>query len=184
MENDELKQYIDECNQNLSPALPILYEVSFFKIYVKFEVYLSNVFENYCVGIESNLGYCPQRKLMFIDKEHLRAILRGDKQYVDYIKKIEALSKHIFWDNPFNIIFDVADNSTLMNQMITLRNYIAHESGEAKVKYIKTCLGNGAFIEPSMYLTRKNRRTSKSNYTIFVEKIIELSDMILERPFV
>lgn len=184
MENDELKRYINECNHNLSPTLPILYEVSFFKIYVKFEVYLSDIFENYCVGIASDQGYCPQRKLAFADKEHLRAILRGDKQYVDYIKKIEALSKHIFFDNPFNAIFEVADNLTLMNQMITLRNYIAHESGEAKRKYIKTCLGNGQFIEPAVYLIKKNRRTSKSNYTIFVEKIIELSDMILERPLV
>ena len=184
MENDELKKYINECSKNLTPSLPMLYEASFFKIYVKFEVYLSNIFENYCVGIESNKRYCPQRKLAFTDKEHLRAILKGDKQYVDYIKKIESLSKHIFVDNPFNIIFDVADNSTIMNQMIALRNYIAHESGESKVKYIKTCLGNGQFIEPFEYLIKKNRRTSKSNYTIFIEKIIELSDMILDRPLV
>lgn len=184
MENDELKRYISECNQKLSPSLPMLYEASFFKIYVKFEVYLSYIFENYCVGIESNKGYCPQRKLAFTDKEHLRAILKGDKQYVEYIKRIEALSKHIFVDNPFNIIFDVADNLTMMNQMMTLRNYIAHESGESRVKYIKTCLGNGQFIEPSEYLIKKNRRASKSNYTIFIEKIIELSDMILERPLV
>lgn len=184
MENDELKNYINECNQKLAPSLPMLYEASFFKIYVKFEVYLSNIFENYCVGIESNTRYCPQRKLAFTDKEHLRAVLKGDKQYVEYIKKIESLSKHIFVDNPFNIIFDVADNSTIMNQMMALRNYIAHESGESKVKYIKTCLGNGQFIEPCEYLIKKNRRTSKSNYTIFIEKIIELSDMILDRPLV
>ncbi len=184
MENDKLKEFINECNQNLSPSLPLLYEASFFKIYVKFEVYLANIFEEYCVGIESSKGYCPQRKLAFSDKEHLRAILKGDKQYVDYIKKIEALSKHIFVDNPFNIIFDVADNSTMFNQMTALRNYIAHESGESKLKYIKTCLGNGNFIEPSEYLLKENRRTSKSNYTIFVDKIIEISDLILETPLV
>ncbi|BDF05476.1 hypothetical protein [[Clostridium] hylemonae] len=184
MENDELKAYIDGCNQSLSTAIPMLYEASFFKIYVKFQAYLSNVFENYCVGIASGQGYCPQRKLAFTDKEHLRAILKGDKQYVEYIKKIEALSKHIFIDNPFNIIFDVTDNLTVMNQMMALRNYIAHESGESKTKYIKTCLGNGQFVEPAEYLIKKNRRLSKSNYTIFIGKIVELSDMILERPLV
>ncbi len=164
MESDELKKYINECNQNLTPSLPMLYEASFFKIYVKFEVYLANIFENYCVGIKSDNGYCPQRKLAFTDKEHLRAILKGDKQYVEYIKKIESLSKHIFVDNPFNVIFDVADNLTIMNQMMALRNYIAHESGEARLKYIRTCLGNGQFVEPSEYLIKKNKRTSKSNY--------------------
>lgn len=184
MENDELKRYIRECNQNLSPSLPILYEASFFKIYVKFEVFLSDVFENYCVGIKSDKEYCPERKLKFEDKEHLRAVLRGDRQYIEYIKKIESLSKYIFVDNPFNVLFDVADNLTLMNQMIALRNYIAHESGESRVKYIKTCLGNGQFIEPYEYLLKRNRATSKSNYTIYVDKIIELSYLILEPPLV
>lgn len=184
MENSELKAFINECNQKLSPSIPLLYEASFFKIYVKFEVYMANIFEDYCIGIESSKGYCPQRKLAFSDKEHLRAVLRGEKQYVDYIKKIETLSKHIFIDNPFNIIFDVADNTTMFNQMTALRNYIAHESGESKTKYIKTCLGNGEFIEPYTYLLKKNRKTSKSNYTLFVEKIAEISDLILDKPLV
>mgnify|MGYP007054247817 FL=1 len=68
--------------------------------------------------------------------------------------------------------------------MTSLRNYIAHKSGESRLKYIKTCLGNGDFIEPSAYLLKKNRRTSKSNYTIFVERIIEISELILEAPLV
>lgn len=184
MENNELKAFINQCNQNLSPSLPLLYEASFFKIYVKFEVYIAGIFESYCVGEESSTGYCPQRKLAFIDREHLRAILRGDKQYVDYIKKIQVLSKHLFIDDPFNLIFDVADNTTMFNQMTALRNYIAHESAESRTKYIKACLGNGKFIEPSEYLLKKNKSLSKSNYTIFIEKIVEISELILEKPLV
>lgn len=184
MENDALKEYINICNAQLNPSSPLLYEAGFFKIFVKFEVYLSNVFEEYCVGNESSKGYCPVRKLAFEDREHLRAILRGDKQYVDYIKKIESLSKYIFVDNPFDIIFDVADNVTVLNQMTALRNYIAHESGESRLKYIKTCLGNGQFIEPAHFLSKRNRRTSKSNYTMYIEKIILISDLILERSMV
>ena len=183
-ENDNLKLYIDECNAKLSPSLPILYEVSFFKIYVKFEVYLSSVFKNYCIGEENSKGYCPDRKLAFTDEEHLNAVLKGDKQYIDYLKKIESLSKHIFVDNPFNVIFDVAENSDIMNKMIVLRNYIAHESPESKTKYIRTCLGGGVYIEPCDYLTKKNRRTSKSNYTIFIDKINEISDLVLDPPLV
>lgn len=156
----------------------------FFKIYVKFEQYLSKIFESYCIGVPSSKGYCPQRKLAFTDEEHLRAILRGDKQYIDYIKKIETLAPHIFVNSPFNIIFNVADNNTLFNQMITLRNYIAHESNESRTKYIKTCLGNGTFIEPDSYLTKINRRTSSSYYTIYINKIIEISDLILDPPIV
>lgn len=68
--------------------------------------------------------------------------------------------------------------------MITLRNYIAHESNESRTKYIKTCLGNGTFIEPDSYLTKINRRTSSSYYTIYINKIIEISDLILDPPIV
>ena len=111
-------------------------------------------------------------------------MLKGDKQYMDYIKKIESLSKHIFFDNPFDLIFQVADNNTLFNQMISLRNYIAHESPESRKRYVETCLGSGQFIEPHKYLTKINRRRSKSNYTIYMDKIVEISDMILEEPIV
>ena len=47
MENKELKSYINLCKQKLDPNVPELYEVMFFKIYVKFEVYLSHIFEDY-----------------------------------------------------------------------------------------------------------------------------------------
>lgn len=184
MENDELKNYIQSCKEKLDVSIPELYEIFFFKIYVKFEVYLSQVFENYCIGLESGKGYCPERKLQFSDKEHLRAILRGDKQYMDYIKKIESLSRHIFEDNPFDLIFQVEDNVNVFNQMIALRNYIAHESPESKKRYVEKCLGNGEFIEPYEYLIKINRKKSKSNYTIFMEKIESISEMILEKPIV
>lgn len=184
MENDELKNYINMCLQKLDSNIPELYEIYFFKVYVKFEVFLAQLFENYCIGVCSGKGYCPNRKLEFIDKEHLRAVLKGDKQYLDYIKKIESLSKHIFVDNPFDLIFQVADNNNIFDQMISLRNYIAHESAESRKRYIETCLGGGQFIEPYEYLAKINRRKSKSNYTIYMEKIAHISDMLLEAPIV
>ena len=183
-ENDNLKLYIDHCNSKLSPSIPMLYEASFFKIYVKFEVYLSCIFKDYCIGKENSKGYCPERKLAFIDEEHLNAVLKGEKQYIDYLKKIESLSKHIFIDNPFNVIFDVAEFWDAMNKMMVLRNYIAHESPESRTRYIRTCLAGGAYIEPYDYLIKKNRGNPKSNYTIFIEKIIEISDLVLESPII
>ncbi len=183
-ENDLLKAYITQCGANLSSSTPLLYEASFFKIYVKFEVFLADMFKSYCIGTVNSNGYCPQRKLAFANEEQLDAVLKGDKQYVDYLKKIESLSKHIFIDNPFNVIFDVADNSTYLNQMMALRNYIAHESSESRNKYIKTCLPNQAFVEPCDFLMSRNRRNAKSYYTIYIDKIIEISDLILENPIV
>ena len=68
--------------------------------------------------------------------------------------------------------------------MMALRNYIAHESNEAKTKYVNTCLGGRSFIEPSSFLSNKNKKSAKSNYTIYIEKITQISDLILEKPLV
>ena len=54
MENDALKTYIQQCNASLQPNIALLYEASFFKIYVKFEQYLSKIFESYCIGVPSS----------------------------------------------------------------------------------------------------------------------------------
>lgn len=184
MENDVFKEFVQECTEKLNSDIPELYEMFFFKIYVKFEVYLSSLFEQYCVGEASGQGFCPLRKLQFENREHLRAVLKGEKQYVEYVKKIQQLSKHIFIDNPFNVIFDVAENFTALEQMIALRNYIAHESAESRKRYINQCLGGGRFISPSQYLVKMNRRVSKSNYTIFVDKMVQISELLLDIPIV
>ena len=71
LENDELIAYINLCNEQLRPDTKLLYEASFFKIFVKFEKYLSDMFELYCVGRQSSLGFVPNRKLAFQDEERL-----------------------------------------------------------------------------------------------------------------
>ncbi|HCC07778.1 MAG TPA: hypothetical protein DEP72_06450 [Clostridiales bacterium] len=185
MENSDLISYINSCQNNLITSNALIYEASFFKIYVKFEKYLATVFSNYCIGIQSSKDYLPERKLMFIDEEHLNAVLKGgDKHYIDYIKKIEQLSKHIFIENPFNIIFEVADNLTAYNQMIVLRNHIAHESAESKSKYTQMILGKGEYIDPGQYLMKKNKKTSQTNYSFYIRKITEISELIIEKPIV
>lgn len=183
LENDDLKEYIRLCNEQLRPDSKLLYEVSFFKIFVKFEKFLSDMFIMYCVGRKSSLDYLPSRKLNFSDEEHLRVVLSdGNKSYVDYINKIEKLGKHIFEKSPFNVIYEVADNYTLFYKMTCMRNYIAHESEESRKKYKEACLGNSEFIDVGEYLLKINRRKSKTNYTICIEKIIEISDLILNPP--
>lgn len=68
MENEELINFIDECNILLQNAdSDLLYEVIFIKIYVKFEKFLSQMFVKYCIGQTSSAGYTPDRKLEFID---------------------------------------------------------------------------------------------------------------------
>lgn len=181
MENKELLDFIEESSGNLVDN-PWLYEVTFLKIYVKFEKFLANIFEMYSLGISNSLGYCPNRKLRFDNEKQLRAILNGgeSKPYIEYIKKIESLSKYFFDDDPFKIIFEYSNYTTRINQMTYIRNYIAHESDTSKKKYIDSCLCGKPFIEPGVFLQSKNKRYSKSNFSIFVDTIIEISNLILQ----
>ncbi len=179
MENTLLLDYITNITRVLDPRYPTLYEVAFLKIYVKFEKYIANIFLTYCLGQENSYGYKPQRKLEFISEEQLKAVLKSEnKSYIDYIKKIESLSNHLFVDNPFSIIFET-DNGSLFNQMICLRNYIAHESDESRKKYQLNCLPQNIFMEAGDYLLKAKRGTTKTYFSIYIEKIKEVSELLL-----
>lgn len=184
MENDSLIKFIDECTQSLDESKPILYEAYFFKIYVAFEKYLGELFLKYCLGDVSSKGYQPDRRLHFDDEKQIEIILNsGNSQnYTDYLKKIETMSKHIFNKNPFNIILEYAENVTLLNQMKSIRNFVAHESNHAKKRYVENCLGNGTFKPPCEFLLSLHKGKSISYYTLYVNKIKEISNQLLNPP--
>lgn len=180
--------YWDSRLSSLSASDTRLYELAFFKIFVKFEIFLTQLFIHYCIGQPSNKGYTPNRKLKFSDEKHLEGILKNSKSaFIDYSEKIQSLSQHIFTDanNPFDLVFLDVNLSTYYNQMKIMRNYIAHESNESKSRYHKNVLGQtNTFIEPCDYLSKINRRYSKTYYTIYIECIKEMSDILLDpRPY-
>lgn len=162
-----------------------IYELAYFKIFVKFEVLVSELFINYSIGHDSPLvlNYTPSRILNFTDKKHLAGILStSNSNYIDYFNKAITSSKYIFRDNqdPFSLVFNSSSYSTYYSQMKDIRNYIAHESNEAKKKYHKNVIHlHNDFIEPSHYLAKKNRGQSKTNYSIFIEKITEMTEILL-----
>ncbi len=181
MDNVVLLEFIRECNSELIADKPVLYEAYFLKIYVAFERFLGDLFEEYCLGNSSSKGYVPRRKLDFDCLEQLRNVLNSGKKlnYIDYIDKIKNLSKNIFDDNPFDILLEDAENVTYFNQMTLLRNCIAHESEFSKKKYKEGCLANGDFIPPGEFLIAKKSGHTQSNYTLFVNKIIEISEGLI-----
>jgi hypothetical protein len=158
-----------------------LYEIALFKIFVKLEFFISEAFIVYATGQSNNYGYSAKRKLNFQDERHLKSLLKaGNKSFIDYNDKIKNLSEHIFEDkkNPFDIILTDADYSQYYNKIKVIRNYIAHESEESKNKYIREVLNNKEFIEPHIHLTKINKRTSISNFSIYVEKIKDITEVI------
>lgn len=161
-----------------------MYELAFFKIFVKFELFLTQLFINYSVGKSSSKGYVPQRRLEFIDEKHLEGILRTSKSsFIDYSEKIQSLSKHIFQDknDPFSLVFSDSNFSTYYNKMKYIRNYIAHESNESKQKYHKSVImDTNSFIEPYVFLSNIDKKHSKTNYSFYISIIKDITEILLE----
>lgn len=186
IDNEDIINEINLWNNEFKLGTKIndkLYEIAIFKIFVKFELFLSKMFVLYSTGKASSMGYIPKRKLLFIDEQHLNYILNDkNKGYINYIEKIKTISEHIFEDNknPFDLIFQDSNYYNYFNQIQAIRNYIAHESQESRKKYIKSVLNNKDFIEPYIHLKKINRKFSKSYYSLYVEKIKEMSEIIID----
>ncbi len=158
------------------------YDIALLKIWIQFEKFLGALFVTYATGNESESGFKPDLRLQFQSEEHLNAFLReGNKRYIDYIKQIERLSKHIFLNNPFDIIFNDSTYNSVYKQIVSIRNYIAHESGEAKSKMINECFSGNArhFKEPNDFLQERERSNNTTYFTYYTEAIKNISTFLV-----
>ncbi len=179
---EEVKYWEKYFSETVKPEDRLI-ELAFFKIFVKFELFVSEIFIHYCIGNESKLNYKPTRKLNFLDKNHFDGLIKNKNSvYIDYFSKMEELSPHIFEDEkcPFNI-FSSASHFQVIDQMRCLRNYIAHESESSKIKYQKNLL-NGKFLEPFEYLLKFKKGTRNTNYSFFIETLVEITEYLLIGP--
>ena len=161
------------------------YDIALLKVWIQFEKFISELFVTYATGNGSETGFKPNLKLRFIDETHLNAFLRdGNRTYVDYPSQIKKLSKHIFINNPFDVIFLDTTIYNAYNQIISIRNYVAHESGESKNKFLSTCFGGNInhFKEPNDFLLTKERTTGKAYYTYYVETIKNAIQLLVDPP--
>lgn len=186
MDNQELLDEINRWNSIFTSDSHLnntIYELAFFKIFIKFEKFLSVCFENYAIGVPSSFEYCPRRKLIFQDIDHLIGVIKKENSsYIHHFDVIKNISKHVFEDNPFEIINSDSNHTQDISKMKALRDYIAHESDAAKNKYIKITLDNRDFVEPCDYLRSTKRNTSISYFTYYINKIKDISDFIINRP--
>ena len=161
------------------------YDIALLKIWIQFEKFLGELFVDYATGKTSEFGYTPKWKLKFESEEQLNVFLReGNRTYIEYIPRIEKLSKHLFENDPFQIIFLDANNKEAFNKMVSLRNYIAHESGEAKRKMIRMCFGGKEenFQHPNIYLQSIEKTSKSTYYTFYVNKISEMTRLVVDPP--
>lgn len=177
---NELKQQIDFwCEWSINDTSG-RFDIALFKIWVKFEKFLSIVFVNYSLQISLHGSYRPRLKITFQNEEQFNAFLRdGSKRYIEYYKKIKNLSKFIFEDNPFAILYEDIEISDVVSKVIAVRNYVAHESEESKSKYVNECLNGKPFIDPNDYLRELKEEQNVSNFTSFIDSIKFAADHIM-----
>ena len=157
------------------------YDIALLKIWIKFERFLSDLFITYSLGQPSETGYLPKLRIQFQSEEQFNAfMIEGNKKYIEYIDKIDKLSKHIFENDPFDILHSDLKYKNAMEEIKALRNYIAHESIEAKRKVINTCFSGSEkkFLEPNDYLKSKEKNTKDSYYTYYTSCVSEIIELI------
>lgn len=186
MDNQELIDEINKWNtifSSHSTIDPSLYELAFFKIFIKFEKFLSDCFESYAVGSSSISGYCPARRLNFDDLSHLnRVIKKENRSFVNHFEVIKNISDCFFIDNPFEIIKSDVTYTNIINEMKIIRDYIAHESLASRNKYSINILNNRPFIEPHQHLLSNKRGTANSYYSHYISSIVNISNYIINTP--
>lgn len=161
------------------------YDIALLKIWIQFERFIGEMFMIYATGNPSERGYSPELKIKFQDEEQFNAFMReGKKKYIEYLDKIEKLSSHIFKTNPFDVILLDADIKTSFEQMKTIRNYIAHESGEARRKLVNICFSGNEkkFVEPNEFLKSREKTTKDTYYTYYMKIIRTILELLIEDP--
>ncbi|MBR4696748.1 MAG: hypothetical protein IKO94_11785 [Selenomonadaceae bacterium] len=182
MKSNDVMAAIEEWTAWASKPETNCYDVALLKIWISFEHFLGELFVNYAIGNASETGYHPKLKIQFQDEEHFNVFMREkNTMYIEYLEKIEKLSRHIFYDNPFDVLLLDADNKRVFAQLKALRNYIVHESGSAKRKVIDICFSGDErrFMEPNKFLLSKEPSTRTSYYTYYTTMISNIVQAVI-----
>ena len=182
IDNRELIAKIEEWNVELEENDKHIH-FALLEIFIEFEKFLADSFVQYALGEVSKDNYSPTLRITFSDEEHLNGLLKCDKVYIDYIKKIKEVKEFIFDENdcPFNKVFSTAEFQTYFNQIKILRDFIAHQSKESKHKYqtkVLTPNGINSYIKADTFLKRIKASRSIKYYSLYIESIEFYSEII------
>lgn len=185
---DLIKQIDTNCKSIPHDTIYSIYELSFLKIYLSWEIFISRVFILYMMGKNTNSGYAPRCYVSPKDENHAYQIIKGGRRFADWLNLdfvIEVAEMFFEEGEPFKSTnSDVAE---VLQHMKILRNKIVHASQEAEEKYQKLLrdkFGSARPITPGQFLSSfKNDNTTYINttYIVYYTKILEvMSDGIVK----
>ena len=176
-ENQELVLQINKTIDHLSSLDDqnklSYYPLGFFRIFIKFQNCIYDQFEKYCLGEKSSKDFLPERKHVFYDSIELRTFLGSkNRDYIDYDDRIMNLSEYIFVSNPFRNLSFLSPLS--YQQLIDVRNYIAHESDKATSKLLDMTHN----ISVEEYFAKK--KDGRTNFEKIITCLKQFSDYIID----
>ena len=135
------------------------------------------MFESYALGNVSSQGHTPILKHTFAEEKELRAFLGGKKDYIEYDTKIKELSEYIFTN-------DVFDKLSMLqpipyNQLVDIRNHIAHESSHSRNKIIQQHIINET-EEISDFFVKRKKGGGEIYIVAIIKSLKEYSDYIID----
>jgi hypothetical protein len=182
--NDDLLLKKEEWREELSKDDKHI-DFALLEIFIEFEKFLTNSFLSYALGGQGKNTFSPILRINFEDETHLEGFLKCDKQYIDYIKKIEKIKEFIFLEEscPFNKVFSTSKFTTYFKDIQILRNFIAHQSKESKDRYRNKILkpkGINQYIKVKTFLTKINKKENISYYSIYINAMKFYSEVICD----
>jgi hypothetical protein len=119
------------------------------------------------------------------NEAHTRELVKSSLQYLDWKPDSIITRASIYLDDGYPAKDPVTRNLNDLKNVIVLRNYIAHDSLEAKKKYTKFIQGEfttSPIYEPypGQFLRTSTRKNKKINY---LEKYLKTIDTVLKEVF-
>lgn len=180
-ENVELVEHINNVIEMLNTLneaqIYFLSPYLFFSTFIKFQKLVYNMFESYALGNVSSQGRTPILKHTFAEEKELRAFLGGKKDYIEYDTKIKELSEYIFAN-------DVFDKLSMLqpipyNQLVDIRNHIAHESNHSRNKIIQQHIINET-EEISDFFVKRKKGGGEIYIVAIIKSMKEYSDYLID----
>lgn len=159
-----------------------IYELSFLKIYLSWESFISRVFILFMVGKKTDSGYVPKRYVKPKDENHAYDIIKSGRPFPEWLNLEFVREKsELFFEKgePFKtVLYSNATVKEALQNMKILRNKIVHASQETKEKYenlLRNEFGFASKITPGEFLSRIRDRDPKISYIEYYKKIIEVA---------
>lgn len=111
-------------------------ELSFLRIFLAWEDFLEETFIRYMCGAKSASGYGPGLVATYPSIEHARRVTQGSRPYADWAQPnivIERAQIHFRNGEPYKSALRAG--MVLLNELLTIRNRIAHRSPHAIAQF-------------------------------------------------